>query len=87
LVVGRKIGGAVRRNRVKRLCRECFRKWAAALLPDGVDLIVIAREGAQDLDLAQVQAEWLAVEPRLKKRAAEALARAADPDHPAANRL
>ena len=86
VVVGRKIGGAVRRNRVKRLCRECFRNWTA-LLPDGVDLIVIAREGAHELRLAEVRAEWLAVEPRLKKRAAEALARAADPDHPAGNRL
>jgi ribonuclease P protein component len=86
VVVARKIGGAVRRNRVKRLCRECFRKWDA-LLPDGVDLIVIAREGAYELGLADVLTEWLAVELRLKKRAAEALARAADPDHPAGNRF
>jgi len=86
VVVARKIGGAVRRNRVKRLCRECFRNWPA-FLPDGVDLIVIAREGAHELGLEQVRAEWLAVESRLKKRAAEALARGPDPDHPAGNRL
>jgi ribonuclease P protein component len=86
MVVARKVGGAVHRNRVKRLCRECFRRWPD-LLPDGVDLIVIAREGAYELGLADVRAEWLAVELRLKRRAAEALARAADSDHPPGDRL
>ena len=37
LVVAKRVGGAVRRNRVKRLCRECFRAWPD-LLPAGVDL-------------------------------------------------
>jgi ribonuclease P protein component len=73
LVVARTIGTAVRRNRVKRLCRECFRTWPD-LLPDGVDLVVIARTGAPELCLAQVQGEWRTVQPQLRKRAAEALA-------------
>jgi ribonuclease P protein component len=73
----------VRRNRVKRLCRECFRG-LAEVLPRGVDLVVIAREGAPELGLAEVRAEWRAVEGLLKKRAAEALARAGGPDHPPA---
>jgi ribonuclease P protein component len=76
LVVGRRIGGAVQRNRVKRLCRECFRGWPR-LVPDGIDLIVIARTGAPELDLARVRAEWAGVGRLLEKRAAEALARAA----------
>jgi len=80
LVVGRKVGNAVRRNRVKRLCRECFRG-LPQLLPDGVELIVIARAGAPELGLEEVRAEWLAVERLLKKRAAEALARAGDAHH------
>jgi ribonuclease P protein component len=80
LVVGRRIGGAVQRNRVKRLCRECFRIHPD-LLPRGVDLIVIARPGAPELDFAQVRAEWLGVVRFLKKRAAEALARASSPHH------
>ena len=81
LVVGRRIGGAVQRNRVKRLCRECFRTHPD-LLPVGVDLIVIARPGAPELDLERVRAEWLGVERLLRKRATEALARAAGPHHP-----
>jgi ribonuclease P protein component len=81
VVVGRKIGTAVRRNRVKRLCRECFRNWPD-LLPRGVDLVVIAHPGAQNLVLAEVRAEWRAVENLLKKRAAEALARAGHSHHP-----
>jgi ribonuclease P protein component len=81
VVVGRKVGTAVRRNRVKRLCRECFRNWPD-LLPSGVDLVVIAHPGAQKLVLADVQAEWQTVEFLLKKRAAEALARAGNSHHP-----
>jgi ribonuclease P protein component len=81
VVVTRKLGTAVRRNRVKRLCRECFRTWPD-LLPEGVDLVVIARPGADELGLAEVRAEWRAVATLLKKRAMEALARAPRLDHP-----
>jgi ribonuclease P protein component len=73
LVVSRKIGGAVQRNRVKRVCRECFRAWPD-LLPPGVDLVVIARPGAQALGLTAVRSEWQAVASLLKKRAGESLA-------------
>jgi len=81
IVAARSIGGAVERNRVKRLCRECFRTWRD-LLPPGVDLIVIARPGAHELGLAQVRAEWIGVERLLRKRAEEALARAPSAHHP-----
>jgi ribonuclease P protein component len=57
IVVSRKIGHAAARNRVKRLCRECFRLMPN-LLPDGLDLVVIARHGADSLVLAQAQTEW-----------------------------
>jgi ribonuclease P protein component len=81
MVVARSVGSAVLRNRVKRLCRECFRAWPS-FLPDGIDLIVIARPGAHELGLAEVHAEWRDVERLLNKRAAEALARGARTQHP-----
>lgn len=46
LSVSRKLGGAVVRNRWKRLLREAFRL-VRARLPSGVDLIVIPRPGVE----------------------------------------
>ena len=80
IVTSRKIGGAVQRNRVRRLCRECFRRWPD-LLPPGVDLVVIARPGAPEMGLSSVESEWRAVESQLKKRAREALARGGGKPH------
>jgi ribonuclease P protein component len=43
--VGRKVGGAVERNRVKRVLREAF--WAVAPeLPDDHDFVLVARPDA-----------------------------------------
>ena len=46
--VGRKVGGAVERNRVKRLLRDAF--WAVAeKLPDGHDFVIVARPESGEL--------------------------------------
>jgi ribonuclease P protein component len=46
--VRRKLGGAVKRNRVKRLLREAFRARAAGL-PADHDFVVVARPDAGEL--------------------------------------
>ena len=67
------MGNAVARNRVKRLCRECFRLRLLPL-PDRLDLVIIARTGAAGLDRAAVSREWADVQRHIVKRCSEALA-------------
>ncbi len=75
LTVGKKVGGAPVRNRVKRVLRECFRLWPApGLVPPGFDLVVIARGSAAGLDLARARAELEPVARLLARRCEEARA-------------
>ncbi len=68
LVVSRKVGSAVRRNRVKRLLREVFRR-NPSLFPDGSDIVIVAKRGATALGYEQVRSEVASVRSLLARRA------------------
>ncbi len=62
LAVSRKVGGAVQRNRIKRLLREFFRLHQH-LLPRGVELVVVPKKGIRpdDLTYRDVERELLSL--------------------------
>lgn len=66
-------GGAVRRNKLKRLLREAFRLERSAL-PAGLDVVLIPRQREVDFPLAELRAE-------LRQLVPKALASAPRPPH------
>lgn len=56
VTVTRRVAGSVGRNRIKRMVREAFRR-CGPLRSTPVDVVVIARQGAQRLGGPQIQAQ------------------------------
>ena len=69
LSVSKDHGGAVRRNKLKRVLREAFRL-EQQHLPGDLDLIVIPRQRPDDFPLAELRTELLALLQRLQREPA-----------------
>jgi ribonuclease P protein component len=68
ITASRKIGGAVQRNRARRLIREAFRALFHEL-PRAVDIVVIVRRPLGERKMSAVLAEWQRALPRILRTA------------------
>ncbi len=67
LVVSRRVGNAVTRNRVKRLFREVFRE-NQTMLPSNADVVFIARKGMDGISFETVEAQFRQCLKHMEKR-------------------
>jgi ribonuclease P protein component len=54
VIAGRSVGGAVQRNRCKRMLREALRP-RIEIVPPGWDILLLARQPLNEATLAQIQ--------------------------------
>jgi ribonuclease P protein component len=78
LAVSRRVGGAVERNRARRLLRECFRRLEPVDRPP-LDMVVLAKPEIAGLSLAEVDRELRARLRRVPRSALVAGPGAAPP--------
>jgi len=64
LITGRKLGIAVKRNRIRRLMREVIRAHRAEIAP-GWQFVIICRWRAADASLQDLERDWLKLAKRL----------------------
>ena len=64
ITVSKRVGGAVVRNRVKRLFREIFRR-SSVEIPSQYDIVVNAKSGCVGAGYLELRAEFLAAARRL----------------------
>lgn len=60
ITTSRKVGNAVRRNRIRRLVREAFRQHPD-LYPFPLDIVIIAKRGVRDFTYAAIRDELIDV--------------------------
>jgi ribonuclease P protein component len=68
LTVPRRVGGAVQRNRVKRVLRDIFRRRRAEL-PGSFDIVLNAQPSIVDLPARQLEAQFVEAMAELGRKA------------------
>lgn len=67
ITVTRKVGTAVRRNRIKRVIREIYRR-NRPVLPTGLDIVINAHPGIHEVAYRELEREFVKNARRLARR-------------------
>lgn len=67
ITVSKRVGTAVVRNRIKRFVRESYRRRRDAF-PDGLDIVLVAKKAAAELDFGRADQEIARICARLSHK-------------------